>query len=262
MSFFQLFLLVIEGPLRFFLVNAMLTCSIVLVSVTITPQDGYPWPGFIAYRVPSLIFLFLGTMVAIAFLQVRVLSPIRSWGRLLTFLLTCLACSTMLLAITPGTGLLGICALIVVGFITVSGFAMPPRRVFLARIVLLAFVLVLLKFVVVPQGTLDLILKVAGARELLQGMGESQTSSSITEYLIFLALLLMTGALALQWPPEDDTYDMTWLLGPESSRHLLLAGTHQAALPDNTSQDRVLAVEGAVVPQLPASTEDDGDDED
>ena len=253
MSYFQLFLLVIEGPLRFFLVNAMLTFSIVLLSVSIKVQDGYPWPGFISYRLPNLIFLFLGSLVAIAFLQVRVLSPIRSWGRLLTFLLTCLACSMMLLAITPGTGLLGVLALFVVGFITVSAFTSPPRKVFLARIVLLAFVLILLKFVVVPQGTLDLVLKLAGAKELLAGFSNNQVvASSLTEYLIFLALLLMTGAMALQWPLEDDSFDMTWLLGPQSTRPKLMAGAQQVAIAENS--ERVLAVEGSVVPQLPERT--------
>ena len=253
MSYFQLFLLVIEGPLRFFLVNAMLTFSLVLLSVSIKVQDGYPWPGFISYRLPNLIFLFLGSLVAIAFLQVRVLSPIRSWGRLLTFLLTSLACSMMLLAITPGRGLLGVLSLFVVGFVTVSAFTSPPRKVFLARIVLLAFVLVLLKFVVVPQGTLDLVLKIAGAKELLAGLGDNQAVSSLTEYLIFLALLLMTGALALQWPLEDDSYDMTWLLGPQSSRPALMASAQQVTIAEN--EGRVLAVEGSVVPQLPERTE-------
>ena len=125
MTYLQIAVKVIEAPLKFFHVNAMFILSCGLSSMMITPQAGYPWPGFLSYSVPSIVFLFLGTLLAIAFVYVHVLAPIRGWGRLFSFLLACVACSNLLMAVTPEKGLIGFVCLIVLN-ISLNFFLLMP----------------------------------------------------------------------------------------------------------------------------------------
>lgn len=209
MNLLGLVLRLVEEPLRFLLVNGMLVVAFSLAVVEIRPQDGYPWPGFIAYGLPRLPVLFLGTMLAVGLAHVRILAPIRSWGRLLTFLLAAAACSALLGALTPSSGLLGGLCLVALAVVATSAFARPPRRVLAVRLVLVAFVMLLVRFVVLPGAAEDALGKALG---LARSAGAGQPGRA-TETVLYLGLLLFLGAVALQWPSQEPSpaEDEAWL---------------------------------------------------
>lgn len=215
MSPFRLFLLLLEGPLRFFLVNTLLAFTILASTMRLSPREGYPWPGFISYHPPGIALLFLGTVLAVAFVQLKILAPINAWGRLLSFLLTVFACASTLFALTPEGALLECFSLICVAILILTAFNSSSRSQFLARLVFVLFLLILLKFVFLSVGS-TLLEKLGVTWILGLGTAEDTNPSVESEYLLFFALLSFTAALALQWPPQGREYEedgMLWLFG-------------------------------------------------
>jgi hypothetical protein len=197
---------IITGPLRFVLINGQILFASFLFSITITPQSGYPWPGFISYDFPELPLLFLGMLLSVAFLRLQVIHPVKGWGTLLSFLLFTIVSSFLLKSILPvPDSAVGILMLLLTGWYILWGFTNPYREKFVLYSLIYAFVLIVLKFIVIKSAVFQTVSGLIGLPlSLLVDIGSKTPSGSvIDQYLVFAGFILYCCAILLQLPQID-----------------------------------------------------------
>lgn len=206
MRFLELIIYVIGGPFRFLLINGQLLLATFVLSISISARSGYPWPGFIDYILPGLPMLFLGVLLAVAFLQLKIINAVTGWGRLLCFLLFAVTSSVLLRSLLPPPdSVVGVIAM----FVTVAfiwwGYKKPPRDQYLFHCLIFAFVLIVFKFIVLNSAFFKTITSVLGLPLLLLSdtvptAAGSGTPSTVDEYFVFTGFILYSCALMLQYP--------------------------------------------------------------
>ena len=205
-----------DKPIRFLLILSFLSLSTLAASMRVSGQAGYPWPGFIHYRLPELAGLFLGFMWVVGLVTASVVERPRRWDNAFFLLFFGLAASTMFRALTPDGGLPRIGVLVLVGLFVTNTFMCDSRYRLLRQSIFLFFLLIMFKFVFVPWvgttgGLLTNITKSAVA--LLTLGGSTRAPSGAEHVLLFTAMVLFAAAVALQWPARS-----VWSIRPFPGR--------------------------------------------